>query len=478
MMHDTTQFPVLWWIRRDLRLSDNPALTAAIANGNPVLPVFVFDEFDETLGAAPALRLESGLEALANRLAQMGQQLCLRRGRAQDVLQKLVQETGARAVHSSKSYLQEEITRDQALARALGAAGCALHWHNTRLMFEPWTVATKSGTPFKVYSPFWRAVRQIPVPAPLAPPARIPAPSVFPKSDTLQDWKLSARMRHSADIVRSGIVAGEEAALTRLEAFMAEPVAAYGANRDFPALPATSNLSDYLALGEISPCMIWAAGQRTMAEGRPGAEPFLKQIIWREFAWHLAYHYPHITRSNWRAGWERFPWSDEITPAVRAWQQGQTGVDLVDAGMREMWVTGRMHNRVRMIVGSYLTKHLTTHWKIGMDWFADCLIDWDPANNAMGWQWIAGSGPDAAPYFRVFNPDRQREAFDPDQTYVRHWIAEGQSDPPKTATDYFVAQRGAWGHSRHDLRPDPVISLQEGRNRALAAYKSMQDAEV
>ncbi|NNF91531.1 MAG: deoxyribodipyrimidine photo-lyase, partial [Boseongicola sp.] len=232
-------------------------------------------------------------------------------------------------------------------------------------------------------------------------------------------------------------------------------------------------LSENLAWGEISPRTCWHSGVRAMEEGKKGAEHFLKELVWREFAYHLVWHTPRIVDRNWRQGWDGFPWNeDERLAEVKAWKQGRTGVRFVDAAMREMYVTGHMHNRSRMIVASYLTKHLMCHWRIGQQWFEDCLIDWDPASNAMGWQWTAGSGPDAAPYFRVFNPVTQLDKFDEDRSYVKAWIAEEYSRPTKTALSYFDAIPRRWGMSADAPYPsEPIVAMAEGRKRALAAYE-------
>ncbi|MEH6832915.1 MAG: FAD-binding domain-containing protein, partial [Sulfitobacter sp.] len=230
-------------------------------------------------------------------------------------------------------------------------------------------------------------------------------------------------------------------------------------------------LSENLALGEISPHQCWHAGQRALHEGKAGAETFLKELVWREFAYHLMHHTPRILERNWREEWEGFNWNeDERRAEVKAWKQGRTGIPFVDAAMRELYVTGRMHNRGRMIVASYLTKHLLCHWRIGQKWFEDCLIDWDPASNAMGWQWSAGSGPDATPYFRVFNPVTQLDKFDKNRDYAGRWIAEGHSTPHKDALAFFDAIPRQWNMKADDAYPDPVVDVSDGRKRALDAY--------
>jgi len=277
-------------------------------------------------------------------------------------------------------------------------------------------------------------------------------------------------MRRGAAVVEPYQRVGEAAALLRLDQFIDQAVAGYQADRDFPGIAeATSGLSENLAWGEIGPRRIWYAGQRAMLEGAAGAEHFLKELVWREFAYHLMHHSPQILTQSWREGWDAFPWRGDNADA-EAWRRGKTGEPFVDAAMREMYVTGRMHNRARMIVGSYLTKHLLTDWRVGQAWFADCLTDWDPAANAMGWQWVAGCGPDAAPYFRVFNPAGQAEKFDADQRYRRRWVAELSPRPGAEAMAYFSAVPKSWQLDPAARYPMPIIDLAEGRARALAAY--------
>ncbi|MBT8416888.1 MAG: DNA photolyase family protein, partial [Silicimonas sp.] len=337
-----------------------------------------------------------------------------------------------------------------------------------------WSVETGEGGFYKVYSPFWRSVKDNDISSALSAPSSLPEPEIWPDSDDIEDWNLAGPMQRGADIVSQHVTVGESAASSRLAAFSAHRIAEYKAMRDYPGGDHTSNLSENLAWGEISPRTCWHSGVRAMEEGKKGAEHFLKELVWREFAYHLIWHTPGIVDRNWREGWDGFPWNeDERLAEVKAWKQGQTGVRFVDAAMREMYVTGHMHNRSRMIVASYLTKHLMCHWRIGQQWFEDCLIDWDPASNAMGWQWTAGSGPDAAPYFRVFNPVTQLDKFDEDRSYVKAWIAEEYSRPTKTALSYFDAIPRRWGMSADEPYPsEPIVAMAEGRERALAAYEN------
>ena len=463
--------PAILWLRRDLRLSDHPAMLAALEAGGPVIPVYIRDELVDGLGAAPKWRLGLSIEAYAASLEAIGSKLVLRSGKAIDVIKALIEETGATSVHWHRAYDPESIARDTEVKSALKDAGIEAQSHAGHLLFEPWTVQTGSGGFYKVYSPMWKAVRARDVPAPRAAPSSLAAPDIWPESERLESWTLGAAMNRGAAVCMPYQRVGEETALERLHHFIEDIIAGYDRQRDFPAVDGTSGLSENLSLGEISPRTCWHAGQRALADGKSGAETWLKELVWREFAYHLVYHTPHITKESWREGWEKFPWSeDENSADVLAWKQGRTGIAFVDAAMREMYVTGRMHNRARMIVGSYLTKHMMTHWRIGQKWFEECLTDWDPASNAMGWQWVAGSGPDATPYFRVFNPDTQLDKFDRDGAYRRTWIAEGHGTPTKTALAFYDAIPRSWRLSPQDPVPDPIVGLSEGRTRALDAY--------
>ncbi len=465
--------PVIYWVRRDLRLSDNAALRSACESGRPVIPVFIHDEVVETHGAAPKFRLGEGVRHFAKTLEGVGSRLILRRGKALEVLEALIRDTGAEAVYWNRLYDPDSKARDVRVKSALKDAGLDVQSFAGHLLFEPWTVETKTGGFYKVYSPMWKEVRGRDVRTPLTAPREIKAPDTWPESEALQDWQMGAAMRRGAEVVARHMSVGEEAARGRLGSFVAHDIQDYKAKRDLPGLDATSRMSEPLTYGEISPATCWHAGKRAMEEGKQGAEHFLKELVWREFAYHLVHHTPHIVESNWREDWAAFPWNeDERLAEVKAWKQGRTGMEFVDAAMREMYVTGIMHNRGRMIAASYLTKHLMCHWKIGMKWFEDCLIDWDPASNAMGWQWTAGSGPDAAPYFRVFNPETQLDKFDADCAYRRAWLAERYGIKSDTALSYFEAIPERWSMSAEDDYPDPIVSAKEGRERALAAYEN------
>ena len=463
--------PTIYWARRDLRLSDNPALVAATESGGPVIPVFLCDEVVETHGAAPKWRLGLGVEAFGDALSTAGSRLILRRGNALEALRALIAETGATAVHWNRLYDPDARKRDEAVKAALKEDGIDAVSHRGHMLFEPWTVETGGGSFYKVYTPFWKTVRDRDPGEALSPP-RLTTPDTWPASDALADWNLGAAMNRGAEIVTPHLNVGEAAAQARLEAFIDRDVGAYDTARDDIPANATSLLSENLTYGEISPRQCWWAGQRAMADGKPGAETFLKEVVWRDFAYHLVHHTPHITSGNWRPEWDAFPWNaDPNSKEATAWRQGRTGMAIVDAAMREMYVTGRMHNRARLLVASYQTKNLKCHWKIGLDWFEDCLVDWDPASNAMGWQWSAGSGPDATPYFRVFNPETQADKFDKGGRYRNRWLAEIQRNPPGTALSYFDAIPRSWGMAPTDHYPlAPIVSAAEGRKRALEVY--------
>ena len=465
--------PVIYWIRRDFRLADNPALVAACAQGAPVIPVFIHDDCLTALGAAPKWRLGLGVAAFAAGLRAVGSDLVLRRGDALSALMALVAETGAQQVHWNRLYDPERRARDEGVKAALRAAGITATSHAGHLIHEPWQAQTGTGGFYKVYTPFWKTLRDRDVAPCLAVP-RIPAPAAFPAGDNLAAWNLGRAMDRGATVVAPHCQIGEAAATARLARFLDGPIASYDAARDRLDQDGTSGLSENLTHGEISARQCWHAGRRAMAEGKAGAETFLKELIWRDFAYHLVYHTPHITTGNWRPEWDGFGWNtDPDHPHVQAWMRGRTGMAVVDAAMREMYVTGRMHNRARMLVASYLTKHLLTHWKIGMDWFAQCLVDWDPASNAMGWQWSAGSGPDATPYFRVFNPETQAEKFDPLGRYRRAWVAELSRPAPPTAESYFAAKPRSWAMGPGDAYPaQPIVDAASGRQRALNAYEN------
>lgn len=454
-----------------MRLTDNPALCAAACAGD-VIPVFIRDAVVDGLGAAPKWRMGLGLAHLRDHLKALGGDIVLRSGDPSEVLLQIAKETGASAVYWSRLYDADCVARDTEVKSNLHKKAIEAKSFAGHVLFEPWSVETKQGGYYKVYTPFWNTVKQRDVDAPLRIPDLEFAP--MPTSEALEDWHLGAAMNRGADVVVRHAHVGEAAAQKRLAHFIENHVGHYKARRDFPAEPVCSGLSENLTYGEISARQVWHAGQRAMSDGAAGAEHFLKELVWREFAYHLLFHRPDLPSENFRPHWGAFPWNSDATKVeVERWMRGQTGIKFVDAAMREMYVTGTMHNRARMIVGSYLTKHLMTDWRVGRAWFEDCLIDWDPAANAMGWQWVAGCGPDASPFFRIFNPDGQIDKFDRQGLYLDRWLAEGRLSPSDTALSYFEAIPKSWALTSRDISAAPIAPLSEGRRRALDAYSTL-----
>lgn len=458
------------WFRRDLRLADNPALARAARAGR-VLPVFIIDPDhpDEiALGAAGRAWLHRALEALDRSL---GGALNLYRGRPQELLPALAARTGARLVSWGRLPDPVLATRDSKVEAALRAAGCAVHTENSFLLWEPGEILKPDGTPYRVFTPFFRKGCLG------APPPRRPLP--VPRFEALGDPEalplaaLGLWPDHPwAARMMTHWQAGETAAAERLARFVEEKLAAYPARRDEPGIDGTSRLSAYLHFGEISPNTAWHA-----AEG-PGADKFRAELGWREFSWNLLVHNPDLADRPLRPEFARFPWIEDET-AFAAWRRGQTGIPLVDAGMRELWQTGWMHNRVRMVTASFLVKNLLIDWRAGERWFRDCLVDADPANNAASWQWVAGCGADAAPYFRIFNPMLQGEKFDKRGAYIRRFVPEIAKLPDRWLHRPWEAPRAVLEAAGVRLGRDyaePIVDLSASRRRALAAFETTSKA--
>ena len=475
--------PTLLWLRQDLRLADNPALHAALdGSGGAVIPVYILDETDgvRPMGGASRWWLDKSLTALAADLEARGSQLILRRGKAAKVLADLLEETGAAAVHWNRLYDKVAIARDKAIKAALTAAGVKCLSCNAALLIEPWEIETGTGGPYRVYTPYWRAAQRRVGDVVLHPaPARLEAPKAWPKSDRLADWGLHPS---KPDWSRGFAewTPGEAGAQAALRRFLAGAVRDYSDDRDRPDRAGTSRLSPHMHFGEIGPRQIWRAVQDAGLHGAAPdhVEKFLAEVGWREFHHHLIFHWPDLPTKNFRPEWDHFVWRDD-EKALEAWCKGLTGFPIVDAGMRELWTTGFMHNRVRMIVASFLIKDLLIDWRRGEAWFWDCLVDADLAQNAANWQWVAGSGADAAPYFRIFNPVTQGEKFDPNGEYVRRWIPELRNLPNKVIHSPWTAVSGVLDRAGLKLGqdyPKPIVDHGVARDRALEAYAALRAA--
>lgn len=469
---------VIVWFRQDLRLADNPALTSAVASGEPVVPVYVLEP-GMLLGGASRWWLHGSLEALARDLARLGAPLILRRGAASDVIPVLLRETGARAIRWNRCYEPRAIARDRHLKATLTGQGVDVQSFNGSLLAEPWQIRNLAGEAYKVFTPFWRALLgHAPFAASRPAPLALKAGPAIP-SDDLANWNLRPEKPDWADGLRAVWTPGERAAATRLADFLDDSAGEYKDRRDFPGDAATSRLAPHLHWGEISPRQIWhAAAMR--AEAQPatasGIAAFQRQLGWRDFSAHLLYHWPDIVEHSWKPEYENFPWQNDET-LFRAWTRGRTGYPVVDAGMRELWRTGTMHNRVRMIVASFLIKDLLIDWRRGAAWFEDTLIDADLANNRGGWQWVAGSGADASPFFRIFNPVTQGEKFDPDGDYVRAHLPELERldarfiHMPWSAPASALAEAGVVLGKTYPL---PIVDHAAARLRALDALAEMK----
>ncbi len=469
------------WLRQDLRLRDNPALAAAAADGRPIIPLFVLDDVSPgpwRIGAASRWWLHRSLTRLSRALGG----LVLRRGDPREIVPRLARETGADTVYWNRCYEPFAIARDGELKSTLRAAGLRAESFNGALLFEPWEIATGSGGPFKVFTPFWRACRAHAIAPPLGEThAKFTTAGIA--SDTLEDWSLLPQRPNCAAGFEPIWHPGEAGALARLNEFLRDGLDGYGTLRDRLDLPHISRLSPHLHFGEISPRQIWSRLQFEDADnkgrGTRGAsvEKFMSEIGWREFAHHLLYHFPTLADENWRKEFDGFAWRENAAAELRAWRRGCTGYPIVDAAMRELWQTGFIHNRARMIAASFLVKHLRIDWRRGEDWFWDTLLDADLANNAAGWQWVAGSGADASPFFRVFNPILQGRKFDPEGRYVRRYCPELAALPDAFIHAPFEAPAellASCGVALGETYPHPIVRHDLARKAALEAYQKIR----
>jgi len=480
--------PVIVWFREDLRLSDHPALHAASKTGAPVICLFVLDEASRLpqtrpLGGATRWWLAQSLKALQASLQSIRGTLVLRRGPAARIVAELARETRAGSVFWNEIAQAPHQAIADDITKKLKDMGVGAQTFPGDLLVRPSGIRNKEGRGLKVFTPFWRRIQALG-----DPPAPLPAPkSLRPidalTSEPLESWQLEPRHPDWAGGLRETWAPGEAAAQERLKRFLTDGVKAYADDRDRPDRVGTSGLSPHLRFGEISPRQVWHAARFAAAE-RPvlarDIDKFLSELGWREFCRHLLFDSPDLPERNWQRAFDAFPWRQD-GKALTAWQRGRTGYPIVDAGMRELWHTGVMHNRVRMVAASLLVKHLLIDWREGERWFWDTLVDADAGSNPANWQWIAGSGADAAPYFRVFNPVLQGEKFDPEGTYVRRWVPELARLPAKLihqpwrATPLELASAGV---ELGKTYPHPIVDHRTGRERALAAYAKIRNVSV
>ncbi len=475
---NTSSVAILWF-RQDLRLDDNPALIEA-ANQGAVLPIYILD--DETpgdwrLGGASRVWLHHALTALNKSLSG---KLVIRHGNPLDILENLITQTKAQHLYWNRLYESFSIARDKKIKETLSARGITIKSFNASLLYEPWEVLKDDGTPYKVFTPFFRKGCVKAGGPPLPKPAPVLQLATFKDQGSINDLGLLPSIQWHRQIEHDW-QPGEIGAKAKLKRFIEHGLSGYKEDRNRPDLEKVSRLSPYLHFGEISPRTVWHAVRQAMvAQGfEKDGDHFLSELGWREFSYHLLFHFPALPIKPLQSRFELFPWNDNPR-ALTQWQKGQTGYPIIDAGMRQLWQTGWMHNRVRMIVGSFLVKNLRLHWHHGEKWFWDTLVDADLANNAASWQWIAGCGADAAPYFRIFNPVLQGEKFDPDGSYVRHYVPELKNmssdfiHKPWDAPPLILKQSGVLLGVDY---PHPIVDHATARDAALAAFQMTKGVE-
>jgi len=465
---------VLLWFRQDLRIEDNSALAAALKTGRPVIPVYIHAPDEEGAwppGSASNWWLHHALDALDKALQRYGSGLVLRSGPTLETLLDICRTHHVTDVFWNRRYEPAIIHRDAGIKQQLREQGMGVQSFSASLLFEPHTIQNRSGKPFRVFTPFWKHLRTLPVEGPVAvDTSKLAAPVTAPQSESLENlqllpaipWDKAFYQHWDPDLKSARVSLGE---------FVAQRVRRYKDRRDLPAVNGTSRLSPYLHFGQVGPRQVWQAVQQAGSVDGPGEYTFLSEIGWREFAHHLIYHFPETPEQALNKSYSRFPWEPDQN-YLKAWQTGQTGYPIVDAGMRQLWQTGWMHNRVRMVTASFLVKHLLQPWQDGARWFWDTLVDADLASNTMGWQWTAGCGADASPYFRIFSPMLQGEKFDGHGDYVRTWVPELKNMPAKFIHQPWEAPYGVLkqaGVTLGDHYPRPVIEHKAGRERALAA---------
>lgn len=463
----------LIWFRNDLRLMNNPAFIEACSHHKFLIPLYIYDEQISVLGKAQAWWLHHSLTALNKSLSELGLNFILRRGSPLVIISQLIKEIPIEAIYWNRCYEPMAIERDKHIKTTLMENGIEVNSSNGSLLNEPWTIKNTSGDYFKVFTPYWRHCRKTLTIQPSQALMNRPS-GVDVQSDDLKTWHLLPSHPWATEFANFW-TPGEEGAQNRLHDFIEKHLNGYKESRDFPAKNATSRLSPHLHFGEISPWDVFKTIE--FAKHDPGcdlvsAEHFLSELGWREFSTYLLYHFPRLATQNFKNAFDEFPWQNDHT-LLELWQKGLTGYPIIDAGMRELWKTGYMHNRVRMIVASFLTKGLLIDWRFGAAWFLDTLLDADLANNSASWQWVAGCGADAAPYFRIFNPVLQSKKFDPAGTYIRRWV-------PEISSLNKHAIHAPWEDaSCNDIYskthyPLPCINHPESRKMALAYYQQLK----
>jgi deoxyribodipyrimidine photo-lyase len=468
--------PALIWFRDDLRLADNPALSAACADDRPVALLYIVEDDRDgirPLGEAARWWLHHSLERLAASIEKHGNRLILRRGRAKKIVPEIATSVGATTVFWNRRYgAAAEV--DDKIERALKRKGIRAETHKANLLFEPDEISNRAGDPFQVYSAFWRtALSQGDPRPPLGAPRKIRSLGKKIKTETLKSLSLLPHAPDWSGGIGAAWTPGETSGTARLDAFVEDGRRNYASRRDKPGIDGTSMLSPHLRFGEVSPFQIW----HQVSGRKDPITKFLSEIGWREFAFHLLGQYPAMAEQNLKSAFDNFPWDDPFSDVMWAWRRGRTGYPIVDAGMRQLWQIGWMHNRVRMIVASFLTKHLLVEWRLGEEWFWDTLVDADPANNPFNWQWVAGSGADAQPYFRIFNPVLQGEKFDPRGHYVRKYVPEIAKLPDRFLHKPWKAPPSALreaGIKLGETYPEPIVDHADARARALDAFAEMQ----
>ncbi len=472
--------PILVWFRRDLRLTDNPALSAALASNHPTIPIYIWDDSETNIsrlpGGASKWWLHQSLVQLSTSITKRKGTLILRRGATEKVLQSLIAETGASAIYSNRSFIRAEFNQDIQLQHQLRRQGISTRFFDGATLVSPDNLLTQQEKPYRVFTPFWNRLQDVysPIALPTIPLTFSPTPNI--KSDRLNQWQLLPTQPDWTGGLKSTWAVGEKAAHQQFNHCVESILHNYPTTRDRPDLTGTSKLSPHLCWGEISPHRIWQTVTAAVSDNKLDARAamsFLRELAWRDFNHHLLFHYPQMETQNWRIEFDDFPWPDN-SEAYTAWCHGQTGYPLVDAGMRELWATGWMHNRVRMVVASFLVKHLLVHWRQGEAWFWDTLVDADLANNVGNWQWVSGCGADAAPYFRIFNPTLQAEKFDPEGHYIRRWVPELAQFSNRWVNKPWQTPTPELSISSGTTYPPPIVNHRQARNKALAAYQQIR----